>query len=100
MMVTSSVPNKRLKPMLRLGFFTSPEMNVMLCQESLEKSEPFIAIAMAQNTSSPESYEEIMWPSLRDTYENVHAFCQLAFQVSALAPQMNPQTMSPAMDTI
>src|SRR5689334_13381346 len=53
MIVTISVPKKRLRPILRLGFFISPAIKVTLFQASLLKIDPTIATATAPASTSP-----------------------------------------------
>ena len=55
MIVTISVPKKRLSPIFFLGFFISPAIKVTLFQASLEKIEPTMAAAIAPSTATPET---------------------------------------------
>src|SRR5690349_6197955 len=86
--------------MLRRGSFTSPAMNVMLCHESLENNDPFIATAIAPKNASPDKDVVISCPSVKASDDSVQGSCQFASHTEAFAPIAKPQRISAASDTI
>src|SRR4051812_28899583 len=99
-MVTISVPRKRLSPIFRRGFLTSPAMKVILFQASLLKIEPTIAAAIPPTTAAPvigDTRKPL--PGLQLLISNafvaLQAFAQFAFHISALAARKNPKMINP-----
>ena len=73
-------------------------MKVTPFQASLEKTEPTIAAEIAEIIAVPAIADQI--PVSLSSDCKTKAFSQLAFQISALAPYINPKTINPIRDKI
>ena len=91
-----SVPKNKLRPILRLGFFISPAINVTLFHASLLKIEPTIEAAIAPNIASPITGVVLLSAAIDFM---VQASCQLACQISDLAANKKPNPISPNSET-
>src|SRR5687767_5720911 len=94
------VPSNKLNPMFRFGFFTSPAIKEMLCHESQENNEPFIAIAMEPNAARPIKGILSIVDSSLIRVDNVQASFQLALHILLSAPHQKPKKINANNDKI